>query len=85
MIEIPEAAVLAEQVRAVLTGRTVTRATANAFPHTFAWYTGDPAGYNAKLAGKAVSGAASCGGHVEIQAGDMLLVLSAPLRYHKAG
>lgn len=85
MIELPEAIILARQVTKTLAGKEITRAIANQSPHKFAWYTGDPAGYNERLAGKAITGAAGCGGHVEIHAGDMLLVLSAPLHYHPRG
>jgi formamidopyrimidine-DNA glycosylase len=85
MIELPEAVVLANQVNRTLTGKRMIKASANQSPHKFAWYTGDPGEYHAWLAGKTISGAANCGGHIEINAGDMLLVLSAPLRYHPPG
>ena len=85
MIELPEAIVLAKQINTTLSGKEILRATANQSPHKFAWYTGDPATYNGRLAGKKVNAAAGRGGHVEIRAGDMLLVLSAPLHYHLRG
>jgi hypothetical protein len=74
MIELPEAVVLAEQVTSTLQGKRIARATANHSPHRFAWYTGDPAGYNDRLAGKTVGPARASGCYVEIEAGDMLLV-----------
>ena len=52
MIELPEAAVIAQQITDTLTGKRIARAVANASPHKFAWYTGDPAEYNERLAGK---------------------------------
>ncbi len=82
MIELPEAAVLAKQINQTLTGKRIRQAIANQSPHKFAWYNGDPAEYNDRLAGKVLAGAQAFGGHVEIQAGDRLLVISTPIRYH---
>lgn len=84
MIELPEAVVLAGQVTGALGGKRIVSAVANQSPHKFAWYSGDPALYNARLAGKAI-GAAAFGNHIEIPAGDMVVVASTPLRYHAAG
>jgi hypothetical protein len=47
MIELPEAEVLAQQISATLTGKHIQKATANQSPHKFAWYSGDPAEYDA--------------------------------------
>jgi formamidopyrimidine-DNA glycosylase len=85
MIELPEAVVLAKQINRALAGKRILRATANQSPHKFAWYSGDPAGYNEKLAWKTIDQAAAYAGNVEIKAGDMLLLLGAPLRYHLKG
>ena len=85
MIELPEAAVLARQINQTLLSRMIKRATANESPHKFAWYTGDPRRYNAKLAGKTIRAAQAYGNHVEICADDMTLVISTPIRYHTAG
>ena len=68
MIELPETYVLAEQINQTLVGKTIISAVANAHPHAFAWYTGDPTEYNAKLAGKKVTGSNpgtgyTCGGN----------------------
>jgi len=52
MIELPETYVLSEQINNTLVGKTIRSAVAGAHHHAFAWYTGDPAEYNAKLAGK---------------------------------
>ena len=87
MIEIPEAYVLSEQIEQTLVGKTIVRATANAHPHSFAMYTGDPAAYGAMLAGKRVTGSNpgtgyTCGGNTEIVCEDMLLVISTPIKYH---
>ena len=87
MIELPEANVLSQQINQVLVGKNIASAVANAHPHSFAWYTGDPADYNGKLAGKKITGANpgtvySCGGNVEILCEDMLLAISTPIKYH---
>ena len=42
MIELPEAVVIARQITETLGGKRITSAVANASPHKFAWYTGDP-------------------------------------------
>jgi formamidopyrimidine-DNA glycosylase len=55
MIERPEATVLASQINKALAGKRICRATANQLPHEFAWYSGDPAGYNTALAGQTIS------------------------------
>jgi formamidopyrimidine-DNA glycosylase len=85
MIELPEAAVWAAQINRTLPGKTIQRATANQTPHKFAWYNGDPATYNDRLAGKTIRSAVGYGWQVEVAADDYLLVLSAGLRYHPFG
>lgn len=90
MIELPECYVLAQQIGQTLTGRTITQVVANASPHAFAFFGGDPAEYAGLLTGKQVTGANpgtgyTCGGNTEILCGDMLLVISTPIRYHKLG
>jgi formamidopyrimidine-DNA glycosylase len=82
MIELPEAAVLAKQINQTLTGKQIKQVVANQSPHKFAWYSGDPARYNDRLAGKVIRGAEPFGGHLEIRADDMLLVISTPIHYH---
>jgi formamidopyrimidine-DNA glycosylase len=84
MIELPEAAVLAKQINQVLKGKPIREAIANQSPHKFAWYTGNPAEYNGRLAGKTIRGASAFGNHVEIRVDDMVLVISTPMRYHPA-
>jgi len=49
MIELPETYVLSEQINQILVGKTIKNAVANAHPHTFAWYTGNPAEFEARL------------------------------------
>lgn len=85
MIEIPEAVVLAGQVKSTLAGRRICSAIANQSPHSFAWYTGDPANYSRLLSGKTISDAFGVGGNVEIHADDMVLSISTPIHYHAPG
>jgi formamidopyrimidine-DNA glycosylase len=85
MIELPEAAVIARQAARTLTGKQISHVLANASPHKFAWYTGDPAHYPDLLVGKTIHAAVSFGNHVQIHAGDMRLVISTPIKYHIAG
>jgi formamidopyrimidine-DNA glycosylase len=89
MIELPETYVLAEQINGTLAGKTIKAATANAHPHAFAFYTGDPAAYGTMLTHKTVvsanPGIGSNGGSTEILCGDMLLVIGTPIKYHTKG
>ena len=85
MIELPEAVVIARQITQTLGGKRIARAVANASPHKFAWYSGDPARYNERLAGKVIGPAAGMGACIEFTAGDMMLSISAPIRYHTPG
>jgi len=85
MIELPEAAVLANQLNKQVKGRKIIEAIVGYSPHKFAWYHGDPKNYNSLLKGKKINGAASAGGVVEISVDHALIVLSdgVGLRYHR--
>jgi formamidopyrimidine-DNA glycosylase len=85
MIELPEAVVIARQITETLGGKQVAHAVANASPHKFAWYTGDPATYNERLAGKVIGTGAGWASFIEFEAGDMRLSISAPIRYYAKG
>jgi formamidopyrimidine-DNA glycosylase len=87
MLEIPESQTMAKQISCALAGRTITGALANASPHRFAFYHGDPARYSALLTGRMVTGAAAVGGMVEVLAGDARLLFGdgANLRLQKPG
>ncbi len=87
MIELPEAATLAAQATELLTGRTITAAEAGHTPHRLTWFTGDPSAYRAALTGRTFTGASAHAGHVQLEAGDVRLVLSdaANPRWHAAG
>jgi formamidopyrimidine-DNA glycosylase len=85
MIELPEAVVIARQITETVGGKRIARAVANASPHKFSWYTGDPAEYNDRLAGKVIGTGNGVGGCIEFEAGDMMLSISAPIRYCAQG
>jgi formamidopyrimidine-DNA glycosylase len=85
MIELPEAVVIARQISETLNGKRIKHAAANASPHKFAWYTGDPAEYNDRLKGKMIGPGEGVAGSIEFAAGDMILSISAPIRYHLQG
>ena len=73
MIELPEAYTLANQLGQSFIGKTIVSAAANTSPHGFAWYSGDPALYNEKLAGKKINDTAAYGGRVEMRAEGMIV------------
>lgn len=83
MLELPEAAVLARQCSEVLTEKTIHSAIAAKSPHKFAWFQGDPTGYDALLRGRKIEGATFFGGLLEIAAGDRRLLFGdgVTLRY----
>jgi formamidopyrimidine-DNA glycosylase len=85
MIELPEAVVIAGQITETLGGKRIARAVANASPHKFAWYSGNPAEYNERLAGKVIGAGRGVAANIEFEAGDMVLAISAPVRYHVQG
>lgn len=87
VIELPEAAVLAQQVNQTLVGKRIKNVIAAHTPHKLAWYFGDPLEYRSLLTGKVISGAASYGGQVEITAGKAKLLFSdgVNLRYYDKG
>jgi len=87
MIELPEAAVLAEQISEAVSGKRIKSVIAAHTPHKLAWYFGDPQEYKSLLAGKVISGATSYGGQLEITAGKAKLLFSdgVNLRYYNKG
>lgn len=87
MIEIPEAAVLAGQITASLSGRKIQSIVAGASPHKLAWYYGEPDGYPDITVGRTLQDARAVGGMVEARADDVRFLFSegANLRYLPAG
>jgi len=87
MLEIPESTTIARQLNQTIKGKFIRYVVANASPHRFAFYSGDPAGYHSLLYGKEIGRAEAVGGLVEIQAGDARLLFGdgANLRFFPAG
>jgi formamidopyrimidine-DNA glycosylase len=84
MIEIPESTTLARQLNETVRGRTILRVVANASPHKFAFYHGDPADYNKLLPKQVIGDSFGIGAMVEISVGECRIVLGdgANLRYY---
>lgn len=74
MLEIPESKTIVEQINETLQGKVIAYAEANHSPHGFAWYFGDPAGYDELLSGKRIGLSHARGGMVEIEAEDCRIV-----------
>lgn len=87
MLELPEAHVIADQIRQQLCGRRIRRVTAAHSPHKFAWFIGDPQEYGALLEMLPIDDAVAHGGQVELHLQNMRLVFhdGARLRYHPQG
>jgi len=83
MLEIPESTTLARQLNETVRSKTIRSVVANASPHKFAFYSGDPATYPALLTGRTIGKSFGIGAMVELLAGDCRIVFSdgANLRY----
>ena len=87
MLEIPESHTIAKQLNQTVAGKQIASVEANASPHGFAFYSGDPEGYPALLEGRTVERAEALAGQVEITLGDARLLFGdgANIRYYAAG
>lgn len=87
MIEAPEALFLSEQLNQTIIGKTISDVFAQYSPHKFAFFYGDPQEYPERLTGRTITAVHARGGMIEIQAGNMLLILSdgINLRYFAPG
>lgn len=92
MVELPEVYVLAEQMNRVLEGKRIKNVVANAVPHGFAQYSGDPSRYPEMLTGKRIMSARPDTGtmdiwdcNVEVVCEDMLLSVSTPVKFFEPG
>ena len=83
MLEIPESTNIARQLNETIRGKTIVKVIANASPHKFAFYCGDPDAYPGLLAEQTVGDAQGMGAMVEISVGDRRIVLGdgANIRY----
>ena len=87
MIELPEAQVLAQQIKETLTGKKICSVTAVKTPHKLTWYNGDPQKYSEMLVGRTVETSLGRGSLVEISLQKAALVFSdgVNLRFHTKG
>jgi formamidopyrimidine-DNA glycosylase len=87
MLELPETAVVAEEINKVLKGKRIKNVNANHSPHKFAWFYGDPQSYHSLLADKLIKEAAAYGSMVEITVEDARVLLGdgVNVRYYAAG
>ena len=87
MIELPEAIVISEQLNQTILGKRVKSVVADASPHKFAWYFGDPSGYDALLRGRTIGTTRAFGCRVETEAEGAALSFGegVNLRYFDAG
>ncbi len=84
MLEIPESTTLARQLNETVYGKTIQKVVANASPHKFAFYYGDPTEYHTLLSGKKIGISTGLGAMVQIAVNDCRIVLGdgASLRYY---
>ena len=80
MNELPEALTLARQINETMIGKTISSVVANASPHKFAWYHGDPTDYPSRLMGATVESASGYGMMVEIILSRATLLFSDGVR-----
>lgn len=88
MNELPESVNLSKQLRGTVLGKRIRSAVANASPHGFAFYWGDPACYPHMLEGRSVEGATVHGMYVELILSEDMRVAyfdGVNLRYHAPG
>lgn len=75
MLEIPEAFVISAQINEVMRNKVVRQVITGYTPHKFVWFAGDGSNYATLLTGKTVNGAVGRGGMVEINLGDVMVVV----------
>jgi len=87
MLEIPECKNAADQLNQTINGRVIRKVLANSSRHRFAFYFGDPGGYNSLLSGKTVGEARAVAGFVEIEADDVRMLFNdgVNMRYYPPG
>ncbi len=88
MNELPECNHLAQQLQDTVRGKRIRAAQANASPHGFAFYFGDPTTYSAMLEGRVIQDATAHGMYVELLLeGEMRTGFfdGINLRYHAPG
>jgi len=85
MLELPEAKVIAMQLKETVCGKHIQDVTMNASPHKFAFCVGELENYSGFLLGNRFDDALSYGGMVELRAGNDRLVFGdgVNLRFHQ--
>lgn len=83
MLEIPESRTIAAQMNETIRGKRILEVEAAHTPHSFAWYSGEPAFYAKIMEGREIGQAAGIGSMIEIQLGDYSFVAGdgANIRY----
>jgi len=82
MNELPEAFTLAKQIQENMIGKTINSVIADASPHKFAWYHGEPSDYPERLIGNTINRAQAYGMMVEIALSRATLLFSDGVRLH---
>jgi formamidopyrimidine-DNA glycosylase len=85
VLEIPEAVVISDQINETLFGKQIRTVIANQSPHTWAWFTGDPARYPEMLEGKSIGLSRPKAGNVEVDVDEYTLCYSTILRFYRTG
>lgn len=87
MIEIPEANVLAKQLRETVLDKKISETKVPESSGKFSFYNGDPQSYNKMLSGETITGAKAVGGLVELNAENKNLLFGdgVALTYHHDG
>jgi formamidopyrimidine-DNA glycosylase len=89
MIEMPEAATLARQMRETLTGKTIEHFSRGPLVHKFLWLNKPAEEYDAFLSGRQITGASSYGRSIYLYVGEADLLwfgeLGGRILYHPQG
>lgn len=75
MLEIPESRTIAAQMNETIQGKRILEAEAAHTPHSFAWYSGEPAFYAEIMEGREIGRAESLGSMIEMRLGDYSFVV----------
>lgn len=87
MLEIPESRTIAAQMNETVRGKRVREVEAAHTPHSFAWYSGEPAYYARRMEGRELGRAASIGSMIEVELGEYSFVVGdgTNIRYFAPG
>jgi formamidopyrimidine-DNA glycosylase len=83
MIELVEAKVQSEQMNTSIRGKRIAKVTTLSSPHKFAFFHGDPQGYDELLRGRGIGQATPNGGLIRLEIEDLIFVFGdgVDLRY----